>query len=47
MSIEAVGEVQIVKGVMPAEYGQALAGNLNIITKAGSNAWQGEFVRTV
>jgi outer membrane receptor protein involved in Fe transport len=41
VSIEAVGEVQIVKGVVPAEYGQALAGNLNIITKAGSNAWQG------
>jgi hypothetical protein len=33
--------VQIVKGVVPAEYGQALAGNLNIITKSGSNAWQG------
>ena len=41
VSIEAVGEVQIVKGVVPAEYGQALAGNLNIITKSGSNAWQG------
>lgn len=41
VSIEAVGEVQIVKGVVPAEYGQALAGNLNIITKTGTNAWQG------
>lgn len=41
VSIEAVGEVQIVKGVVPAEYGQALAGNLNIITRSGTNAWQG------
>jgi len=41
VSIEAVGEVQIVKGVVPAEYGQALAGNLNIITRSGTNVWQG------
>jgi outer membrane receptor protein involved in Fe transport len=41
VSIEAVGEVQIVKGVVPAEYGQALAGNLNIITKSGTNAFHG------
>jgi outer membrane receptor protein involved in Fe transport len=41
VSIESVGEVQIVKGVSPAEFGQALAGNLNIVTKAGSNNWHG------
>lgn len=41
VSIEAVGEVQIVKGVVPAEYGMALAGNLNIITKSGTNAIRG------
>jgi len=41
VSIESVGEVQIVKGISPAEFGQALAGNLNIITKAGTNIWHG------
>ena len=41
VSIESVGEVNIVKGILPAEYGNAMAGNLNIITKAGSNAWHG------
>lgn len=41
MSIESVGEVQIVKGVVPAEYGHAMAGNLNITSKSGTNAWHG------
>jgi Carboxypeptidase regulatory-like domain/TonB dependent receptor-like, beta-barrel len=41
VSIESVGEVNIVKGIMPAEFGNAMAGNLNIITKAGSNVWHG------
>ena len=41
VSIESVGEVNIVKGIMPAEYGNAMGGNLNIITKAGANAWHG------
>ena len=41
VSIESVGEVQIVKGVIPAEYGMAMAGNLNIITKSGTNAPHG------
>jgi Carboxypeptidase regulatory-like domain/TonB dependent receptor-like, beta-barrel len=41
VSIESVGEVQIVKGILPAEFGNALAGNLNVITKAGANAWHG------
>jgi hypothetical protein len=41
VSIESVGEVRIVKGISPAEFGQALAGNLNIITKAGTNVWHG------
>jgi len=41
VSIESVGEVQIVKGVIPAEYGMAMAGNLNIITKSGTNASHG------
>ncbi len=41
VSIESVGEVQIVKGISPAEFGHALAGNLNIITKAGTNSFRG------
>lgn len=41
VSIESVGEVNIVKGILPAEFGNALAGNLNIITKAGTNTWHG------
>lgn len=41
MSMEAIGEVQIVKGLVPAEYANVLAGNLNISTKAGTNTWHG------
>jgi hypothetical protein len=40
MSAEAVGEVQVVKGVVPAEYG-ALSGHLSIVTKSGTNDWHG------
>ena len=41
ISIEAVQEVQVVKGIIPAEYGQGLAGNVNLITKSGSNEFHG------
>jgi Carboxypeptidase regulatory-like domain/TonB-dependent Receptor Plug Domain len=41
MSTEAIGEVQVVKGVMPAEYGQAMAGSMSVITKSGTNEWHG------
>src|SRR5437867_8374984 len=41
MSSEAVGEMQIVKGVTPAEYGMAMGGQMSVITKSGSNAWHG------
>jgi len=41
MSSEAVGEMQIVKGVTPAEYGMAMGGQLSVITKSGTNAWHG------
>ena len=43
VSIESVGEAHIVKGILPAEFGNALAGNLNIITKAGANAFSGSY----
>src|SRR5262245_11524462 len=41
ISIEAVQEVQVVKGIIPAEYGQGLAGNVNLITKSGTNELHG------
>jgi outer membrane receptor protein involved in Fe transport len=37
MSMEGVAEVQTIKGVMPAEYGDALGGHVNLITKSGTN----------
>src|SRR6266704_4503438 len=40
MSADAVGEVQVVKGVIPAEYG-GLSGNVSFITKSGTNDWHG------
>ncbi|PYS18883.1 MAG: hypothetical protein DMG11_32520, partial [Acidobacteria bacterium] len=33
MSTESFAEVQIIKGVMPAEYGSAMAGTVSLITK--------------
>ncbi len=41
LSLEAVQQVETTKGILPAEYGQALGGNVNIITKSGTNVWHG------
>src|SRR5262245_5035667 len=41
LSIEAIQEVQTVKGVIQAEYGQSLGGNVNLITKSGTNEYHG------
>lgn len=41
LSLEAVQQVETTKGILPAEYGQALGGNVNIITKSGTNSWHG------
>jgi hypothetical protein len=41
LSVDAIQEVQVVKGVIPAEYGGALGGNINVLTKSGTNAWHG------
>lgn len=41
ISIEAVGEVQIIKGVIPAEYTRSMGGNLNIISRSGTNQFHG------
>jgi outer membrane receptor protein involved in Fe transport len=41
LSVDAIQEVQVVKGVIPAEYGGALGGNVNVLTKSGTNTWHG------
>jgi hypothetical protein len=41
LSIEAIQEVQTTKGVIAAEYGHQLAGNVNLISKSGTNQWHG------
>jgi len=41
ISVEAVGEVQIIKGVIPAEYTRSMGGNLNIISRSGTNQLHG------
>ena len=43
MSIDAVQEVQLVRGILPAEYGGVLGGQVNVIAKSGSNRWHGSF----
>jgi outer membrane receptor protein involved in Fe transport len=44
MSIEAVGEVQIVKGILPAEYGGTAAGQINILSRSGGNELHGSLL---
>lgn len=41
MSIEAIEEVQLAKGVLPAEYGGVAGGQVNLISKSGSNRFRG------
>jgi hypothetical protein len=41
ISIEAVGEVQVTKGVIPAEYTRSMGGNLNLLSKSGTNQLHG------
>ncbi len=41
VSLEAVEEVQISKDLFSAEIGMSLSGNVNLITKGGSNAFHG------
>jgi outer membrane receptor protein involved in Fe transport len=41
MSIEAVAEVQIAKGILPAEYGGAVGGQVNMISRSGTNKFHG------
>ncbi len=41
MSIEGIQEVSAVKGVIPAEYENAIGGQVNLISKSGSSQWHG------
>lgn len=39
----AVKELQVISGTFNAEYGQAMSGIVNIITKEGGDKWAGQF----
>jgi hypothetical protein len=41
MSIEAVAEVQVIRGILPAEYGGVVGGQVNLISRSGTNAFHG------
>src|SRR5687767_9667134 len=41
MSLDSVQEVQIVKGVLPAEYGGVAGGQVNMISRSGTNTLPG------
>jgi outer membrane receptor protein involved in Fe transport len=41
MSIDAVQEVQLVRGILPAEYGGVVGGQVNLISKSGTNTFHG------
>src|SRR5215475_14063430 len=41
MSIEAIQEVQLMRGIMQAEFGGVISGQVNLITKSGGNEWHG------
>jgi hypothetical protein len=41
MSLDSIAEVQIVKGVLPAEYGGVAGGQINVISRSGTNNFHG------
>jgi carboxypeptidase family protein len=41
MSVEGIDEVSTVKGVIPAEYENAVGGQVNLVSKSGTNQWHG------
>ncbi len=41
LSIDAVQEVQLVRGILPAEYGGVAGGQVNLLSKSGTNNWHG------
>jgi outer membrane receptor protein involved in Fe transport len=41
MSLDSIAEVQVVKGVLPAEYGGVAGGQVNVISRSGTNSFSG------
>jgi hypothetical protein len=41
MSLDSIAEIQIVKGVLPAEYGGVAGGQINVISRSGTNNFRG------
>jgi outer membrane receptor protein involved in Fe transport len=41
LSVESVEAVSVIKGVIPAEYSNTLGGQVNMVTKSGTNQWHG------
>lgn len=41
LSVESVEAVSVIKGVVPAEYANTLGGQVNMVTKSGTNEWHG------
>jgi outer membrane receptor protein involved in Fe transport len=41
MSLDGIQEVSAVKGIVPAEYADAVGGQVNIVSKSGTNQWHG------
>jgi outer membrane receptor protein involved in Fe transport len=44
LSVEAIAEVQVVKGVLAAEYGGSIGGQVNMITRSGTNQFHGSLL---
>ncbi len=44
LSVESVAEVQVVKGVLSAEYGGSIGGQVNMITRSGTNQFHGSLL---
>lgn len=43
MNLDAIEEVQVITGGMDAEYGRAMGGAVNIVTRSGGNDFEGDF----
>jgi hypothetical protein len=41
ISLEAISEVNVTKGIIPAEYSNTLSGNIGLITRGGTNEFHG------
>lgn len=42
LNVDAISEVSVVKGIIPASVGGTLSGNVNLITKSGTNQFHGD-----